>query len=57
MNESMGPRLLFKHLGDLDCTGADGNSKEKMNNQKLQHRCYGDLELQFVKIIFLQIIS
>ena len=32
MNESMGPRLLFKHLGDLDCTGADGNSKGKINN-------------------------
>jgi len=47
MNESM----LCKHLGDLDCPVADGISKEKMNNQKLQHRCYGDLELQFVKII------
>ena len=32
MNESMGPRLLFKHLGDLDSTGADGNSKGKINN-------------------------
>jgi hypothetical protein len=53
MNESMGPRLLFKHLGDLDCTGADGNSKGKINNQKLLHKCFGDLALQFVQIFFL----